>query len=157
MIRRPPRSTRTATLYPYTTRFRSARAAETLSYATYFGANDPLVQVDTWFMKEVEQKTNGAVKFDTFLGGAMLGGPDIYPGLSRGAVDMGMSVPAAFQSSDYVLSNVTLPYITDDSVAVTYAFNQLARTTPALAGDYTSEERRVGKVGLSTVTSRGSP
>src|SRR3546814_4226654 len=81
MIRRPPRSTRTATLYPYTTRFRSARAAETLSYATYFGANDPLVQVDTWFMKEVEQKTNGAVKFDTFLGGAMLGGPDIYPGL----------------------------------------------------------------------------
>src|SRR3546814_2806082 len=104
MIRRPPRSTRTATLYPYTTRFRSARAAETLSYATYFGANDPLVQVDTWFMKEVEQQTNGAVKFDTFLGGAMLGGPDIYPGLSRGAVDMGMSVPAAFQSSDYVLS-----------------------------------------------------
>src|SRR3546814_8752174 len=71
----------------------AARAAETLSCATYFGANAPLVQVDTWFMKEVEQKTNGAVKFDTFLGGAMLGGPDVYPAMSRGTVAMGMSVP----------------------------------------------------------------
>lgn len=117
----------------------AAHAVEKLSYATYFGANDPLVQVDTWFMKEVEARTKGAVKFDTYLGGAMLGGPDIYPGLSRGAVDMGMSVPAAFQSSDYVLSNVTLPYITDDSVAVTYAFNQLAQKSPALAGEYTKQ------------------
>src|SRR5690606_27968811 len=117
----------------------AARAAETLSYATYFGANDPLVQVDTWFMKEVEKRTNGAVKFETYLGGAMLGGPEIYPGLSRRAVDMGMSVPAAFQPSDYVLTNVTLPYVTDDSVAVTYAFNQLARKMPALEKEYTSQ------------------
>src|SRR3546814_19508558 len=73
----------------------------------------------------------------------MLGGPDIYPGLSRGAVDMGMSVPAAFQSSDYVLSNVTLPYITDDSVAVTYAFNQLARKAQALDGEYTKQKGKL--------------
>lgn len=117
----------------------AAQSAETLSYATYFGANDPLVQVDTWFMKEVEKRTNGAVKFDTYLGGAMLGGPEIYPGLSRRAVDMGMSVPAAFQPSDYVLSNVTLPYVTDDSVAVTYAFNQLVQKSPALQKEYTSQ------------------
>ncbi|WP_026381949.1 TRAP transporter substrate-binding protein DctP [Afifella pfennigii] len=118
------------------TLFGTAGAQETLSYATYFNANDPLVQVDTWFMGEVEKRTNGAVKFDTYMGGAMLGGPDIYPGLSRGAVDIGMSVPAAFQPADYVLSNVTLPYITDDSVAVTYAFNQLAKESDALAGEY---------------------
>src|SRR3546814_18276997 len=83
----------------------------------------------------------------------MLGGPDIYPGLSRGAVDMGMSVPAAFQSSDYVLSNVTLPYITDDSVAVTYAFNQLARKAPALAGEYTKQNvKLLYALGLSENT-----
>ncbi|MCW0234286.1 MAG: TRAP transporter substrate-binding protein DctP [Ferrovibrio sp.] len=117
----------------------TAHSAETLSYATYFGANDPLVQVDTWFMKEVEKRTNGAVKFDTFLGGAMFGGPEIYPGMSRRAVDMGMSVPAAFQPTDYVLSNVTLPYITDDSVAVTYAFNQLAQKSPALQKEYANQ------------------
>lgn len=115
-----------------------AEAQTTLSYATYFNANDPLVKVDTWFMSEVERRTKGEVTFETYLGGAMLGGPDIYPGLTRGAVDMGMSVPAAFQPTEYVLSNVTLPYITDDSVATTYAFNQLLGESKDLAQEYES-------------------
>src|SRR3546814_2538674 len=42
MIRRPPRSTRTDTLFPYTTLFRSKRAIELLRHeavmAEYFGA-----------------------------------------------------------------------------------------------------------------------
>jgi len=115
-----------------------AHAQTTLSYATYLNANDPLVQVDTWFMKEVEKRTDGKVKFDTYYGGAMLGGPDVYPGLSRGAVDMGMSVPAAFQPTEYVLSNVTLPYVTANSVATTNAFNTLLGESEALQKEYES-------------------
>lgn len=113
-----------------------ANAEVTLTYATYFNANDPLVQVDTWFMEEVTKRTNGEVKFDTYFGGAMLGGPDIYPGLTKGAVDVGMSVPAAFQQGDYILTNVTLPYITDNSVAVTYAFNELLKELEPLRQEY---------------------
>lgn len=117
----------------------SAVAQVNLTYATYFGVNDPLVQVDTWFMEEVEKRTGGEVTFETYYGGAMLGGPDIYPGLSRGAVDVGMSVPSAFQAGDYVLSNVTLPYITDDSVAVTYAFNELLEQSEPLQKEYADQ------------------
>lgn len=113
-----------------------AAAQEMLTYVTYFNSNDPLVQVDSWFMKEVEKRTGGAVKFETYLGGAMLGGPEIYPGLSRGAADIGMSVPAAFQPTDFVLTNVTLPYTADDSVAVTYAFNELYAKSDALQAEY---------------------
>lgn len=113
-----------------------AVAQTTISYATYFNANDPLVQVDQWFMDEVTERTGGNVVFEPYFGGAMLGGPDIYPGLSRGAVDMGMSVPAAFQQTDYVLTNVTLPYITDDSVATTFAFNALAAESEPLRQEY---------------------
>lgn len=113
-----------------------AQAQTVLSYATYFNANDPLVRVDMWFMEQVEERSNGEITFDQYLGGAMLGGPEIYPGLSRGAVDIGMSVPAAFQKDEYVLSNVTLPYVTVDSVATTYAFNQLAQEVPELAAEY---------------------
>jgi TRAP-type C4-dicarboxylate transport system substrate-binding protein len=116
-----------------------AMAQVTLTYATYFNSNDPLVQVDTWFMEEVEKRTNGNVTFDTYFSGTMLGGPDIYPGLTRGAIDVGMSVPAAFQPSEYVLSNVTLPYITDNSVAVTYAFNQLLQQSDALQKEYANQ------------------
>ncbi|MFU8864261.1 MAG: TRAP transporter substrate-binding protein DctP [Rhodobacterales bacterium] len=114
-------------------------AQVSLSYATYFPANDPLVQVDRWFMEQVEERTSGAIKFEQYLGGAMLGGPEIYPGLSRGAVDLGMSVPAAFQANEYILSNVTLPYVTNDSTAVTYAFNQLLQETPALVQEYENQ------------------
>lgn len=113
-----------------------AAAQTTITYATYFNANDPLVQVDQWFMDQVTERTGGNVTFETFFGGSMLGGPDIYPGLSRGAVDMGMSVPAAFQRDDYVLTNITLPYITDDSVATTFAFAKLAQESEALQREY---------------------
>lgn len=113
-----------------------AAAQTTITYATYFSANDPLVQVDRWFMDEVTERTGGNVTFETFYGGSMLGGPDIYPGLSRGAVGMGMSVPAAFQRDDYVLTNITLPYITDDSVATSFAFASLAQESDALQKEY---------------------
>lgn len=114
----------------------AAGAQTNVTYATYFNGSDPLVQVDLWFMDEVTKRTDGAVTFETYLGGAMLGGPDIYPGLSRGAVGMGMSVPAAFQPNDYVLTNVTLPYVTDDSVATSFAFNQLAAESEDLRQEY---------------------
>lgn len=114
----------------------TASAETTISYATYFNSNDPLVQMDRWFMDEVTKRTDGEVVFDTYFGGAMMGGPEIFPGLSRGAVDMGMSVPAAFQPDTYVLTNVTLPYISDDSVAVTYAFNELLVESEPLRQEY---------------------
>src|SRR3546814_495487 len=46
MIRRPPRSTRTDTLFPYTTLFRSlfAKLGETLR-AAHFGKGDPCVEL----------------------------------------------------------------------------------------------------------------
>lgn len=116
-----------------------AAAQTTISYATYFSANDPLVQVDQWFMDEVTERTDGNVVFETYFGGAMFGGPDIYPGLSRGAVGMGMSVPAAFQRTDYVLTNVILPYITDDSAATTIAFNELLEEHEALQEEYKNQ------------------
>lgn len=83
----------------------TASAETTISYATYFNSSDPLVKMDLWFMDEVAKRTDGEVVFETYLGGAMLGGPDIYPGLSRGAVDMGMSVPAAFEGWQTNLKN----------------------------------------------------
>lgn len=126
-----------ATLTSVFALFGSMAAAQTnISYATYFSATDPLVQVDRWFMDEVTERTDGNVVFETYFGGALLGGPDIYPGLSRGAVGMGMSVPAAFQRTDYVLTNVILPYITDDSAATTIAFNKLLSESEGLRQEY---------------------
>src|SRR3546814_118385 len=40
MIRRPPRSTRTDTLFPYTTLFRSLRRSDASSRQAYFGSGE---------------------------------------------------------------------------------------------------------------------
>src|SRR3546814_6605870 len=46
MIRRPPRSTRTDTLFPYTTLFRSPIVASSKLVGVIFGGLDPLVIVE---------------------------------------------------------------------------------------------------------------
>src|SRR3546814_5326783 len=50
MIRRPPRSNRTATLFPYTTLFRSPRATRANRHGLAPGG-----QIDLWHDKQVEQ------------------------------------------------------------------------------------------------------
>src|SRR3546814_18002295 len=46
MIRRPPRSTRTDTLFPYTTLFRSAQTQRTLPFSSMFMASGPTISAD---------------------------------------------------------------------------------------------------------------
>src|SRR3546814_2249657 len=55
MIRRPPRSTRTDTLFPYTTLFRSRRIARTLLYDY-----QPILDLITRMDKPVIAAVNGA-------------------------------------------------------------------------------------------------
>src|SRR3546814_4573000 len=45
MIRRPPRSSRTDTLFPYTTLFRSLRAAIARHYRDYYGLDVPMERI----------------------------------------------------------------------------------------------------------------
>src|SRR3546814_1795474 len=52
MIRRPPRSTRTDTLFPYTTLFRSAFLSDSAN--SYFGASPPRIR------EEPSRKRHGA-------------------------------------------------------------------------------------------------
>src|SRR3546814_13487203 len=59
MIRRPPRSTRTDTLFPYTTLFRSSHRA--LNESTYEWSDNPALHALTWALGRWEngQRTVG--------------------------------------------------------------------------------------------------
>jgi len=65
-------------------------AAEiTLSYANFPPAPTfPCVQMERW-AKEVETRTNGAVKVQTFPGGTLLAAKSIFDGVVSGAADIG--------------------------------------------------------------------
>src|SRR3546814_14039081 len=121
MIRRPPRSTRTDTLFPYTTRFRS------LLHRRLHGGGGFLRRLHHFF--------------DRFHGF------DLWR-LSSSSTSLasGKAAKAAFTTGS---SRIRAP------LSASFACRIWPR--PGRAAPSSSEERRVGKGGVSTVRSRWSP
>lgn len=105
----------------------AAQQARTLVYASYLSPAQTIVQVDDWFMEEVKKRTEGRITFETYYGGALLKGPEIYPGTGRGAADIGNSAPG-YNPNQFLSASVTLPFITDNVEAATKAYIDLYRT-----------------------------
>jgi TRAP-type C4-dicarboxylate transport system substrate-binding protein len=63
-----------------------------LTYSNFFPPTHVQSQLAESWIKEVEKRTNGAVKITYFPGGALLKGPEIYDGILKGVSDIGMSV-----------------------------------------------------------------
>src|SRR3546814_16670198 len=82
MIRRPPRSTRTDTLFPYTTLFRSLKIAE------IHPAGYPTVVAQENMGKKIEDATKGELKFRMFAGGVLGSEKEVFEQVQIGAVQM---------------------------------------------------------------------
>ncbi len=77
-----------------------------LSYANFPPAPTfPCVQMERW-KKEVEKRTNGAVKINTYPGGTLLGAKEMMDGVIAGTADIG-NLCQAYQPGRFVLSNAT--------------------------------------------------
>lgn len=63
-----------------------------LSYANLFPPTHIQSKLPESWCKEVEKRTNGAVKITYYPGGTLLKGPKIYPGIIDGIADAGTSV-----------------------------------------------------------------
>lgn len=121
----------------------TASAETKLVYAGYISERSIATTLDTWFMDQVEERSGGDIKFERYYGGSMMKAPDIYPGLSRGAVDFATATPQAYNPKSYPLSNVVLPWITEKADAVVYAFKDLYDTNPDLQNEFTSHGVRM--------------
>jgi TRAP-type C4-dicarboxylate transport system substrate-binding protein len=67
----------------------AASAPMTLTYANFPPASTfPCVQMERW-VKEVEKRTNGQVKINTFPGGTLLPAKNIFDGVIAGTADIG--------------------------------------------------------------------
>lgn len=80
-----------------------------LTYSNFFPPTHfNAILGDSW-AKEIEKRTNGKVKFTLFPGGALLKGPEIYDGVSRGVSDVGMSLFAYTAGRFPVMEALDLP------------------------------------------------
>src|SRR3546814_18531897 len=127
MIRRPPRSTRTDTLFPYTTLFRSVNIAGLIGLAS-FGLNN---LVDT---RSIIGAVGHAISLPIFDGGRLSAN---YRG-ARGEYD------AAVASYNEELLQA-LHRAADAATSLRALGPRVQRTDAALARQERSEERRVGK------------
>lgn len=107
----------------------------TLTYATYLPQTFTWVQVDDWYMDEVEARTNGKVTFEKFYGATLLKALDVMPGLSAGAADLGTGAPG-YNVDMLPLSSVMQPFVTSKADAAIRAFFELYQTQPAFTQEW---------------------
>ncbi|MEE8325987.1 MAG: TRAP transporter substrate-binding protein [candidate division NC10 bacterium] len=80
-----------------------------LTYAFFAPAHTfPGKQMEHW-VKEIEKRTDGLVKFQTFPGGTLLGARDMYDGVLRGVADIGLGSPSYDPGRFPLTSGVALP------------------------------------------------
>lgn len=109
----------------------------TLSYAFFApAASFPAVQMEEW-AEQVNERTNGKVEVDLFVGGTLLDSGDIYDGVSQGVVDIGLDSPA-YDSGRFPLSSViNLPIGLPDSTTASATFlDLLSEYEPEEFADY---------------------
>jgi TRAP-type C4-dicarboxylate transport system substrate-binding protein len=86
-----------------------AQAQIKLSYANFPPAPTfPCVQMERW-KTEIEKRTAGKVKVDTYPGGTLLHAKNMFDGVAAGTADIGCSCPSYFPGMFPVVEAVDLP------------------------------------------------
>lgn len=113
-----------------------AQAPIKLKVASNYPATSLFSRVQQHMLDDVTKRTNGRVTFEWYYGGVLLKASDVFPGVGRGAADIGFSVPAAFNPREYPISGVTLPFVTENVQAASLAFRDWYNTTEAVQKEY---------------------
>ncbi|MBF0229932.1 MAG: TRAP transporter substrate-binding protein [Desulfamplus sp.] len=103
----------------------TAKAADPvkLTYANFFPPVHVQSQLAESWCKEVEKRTNGAVKIDYYPGGTLAKAPQIYESVASGIADIGMTVLAYTRGRFPVMGAVDLPMGYTSGVVATKVAN----------------------------------
>ncbi|HLS17090.1 MAG TPA: TRAP transporter substrate-binding protein DctP [Paenalcaligenes sp.] len=113
-----------------------AQAQTKIKYGAYHTANETFIKEITQMMDTITERTDGEVVFEPYYAGSLLKAQDLYPGMSRGAVDMVTSAPQAFNTRDYPLTGVVLPFMSDNPLATTMAFQDWVDANPEVGEEF---------------------
>ncbi len=115
---------------PITGNQAAAQSKITLTYANFPPATTfPCVQMERW-AKEVEKRTNGKVKIQTFPGGTLLPAKNIFDGVITGSADIG-NFAMSYQPGRFPVSEaVDLPVGFTSAKAASLALFDLIEKYP---------------------------
>ena len=112
-----------------------AKAIE-LSYSIFFPPTHPQCKAAEDWAREVEKRTNNAVKINVYPGGTLTSANDCYDGVVKGISDLGMSCFAYTRGRFPVMEAVDLPLGYPTGKAATLTANEYyAQMKPAELDD----------------------
>jgi len=94
-----------------------------LSYSNFFPPSHIQAKLGESWAKEIEKRTHGKVKITYYPGGALLKGPKIFDGITKGITDIGMSVLAYSRGRFPALEAFDLPLGYPNGVVATRTIN----------------------------------
>lgn len=115
----------------------------TLTYASYFNADDAYGRSETWWAEEIERRTDGRVRFDMHFSGSLVAQDAMLPAIADGRVDLGAPVEA-FWPAELPLSQIaSLPFTTSNGEVQSLAFHELYENNEAFRAEFDQQNIEV--------------
>ena len=120
----------------------SVMAAATVANAQEFRLNwghylpnSPFVDVEKEFVKAVEERTDGRVKFNVVYSGGLGAGNELLTLVSRGAIDLGSIVPGYFADELLFSKALQIPFIFETTSEAIEVANYSYENLPVFANE----------------------
>ncbi|MGB3413257.1 MAG: TRAP transporter substrate-binding protein DctP [Microbacteriaceae bacterium] len=94
------------------------KAVINMQFSSYLGPTTPMGKGISWFISEVESRSNGAIKIEAFWEGALLAGPDTLNGVSTGLADIGYMTTSYNPAELPLTQSLSVPFVTDNVPAI---------------------------------------
>jgi len=105
------------------------------TYQSYATRGWAAVETDMWLLDEISKRSNGAIEFETYFGGSLLGAREIAPGTGQGVIQIG-NIPVQYNPDLLPLSDIVQPFITSRLDAASDAVHRLYKENAAFAKEY---------------------
>lgn len=99
----------------------------TFSYSIFFPPTHVQCQTAQAWAQEVEKRSNGRIKINTFPGGTLTAAPQCYDGVVNGLSDIGMSCFAYTRGRFPLLEGIDLPLGYPSGMAATRAAHEMVK------------------------------
>jgi TRAP-type C4-dicarboxylate transport system substrate-binding protein len=103
---------------------------KTLRFAYFSGEKTSFGQLWTFWMDEVEKRSNGSIKFERFWDASLLKAPEMADGLRDGRVDVAQVTPPFYPGKFPVTSVTELPFVSENVPAGAQAISEMAAEGP---------------------------
>lgn len=114
-----------------------------LQMASFLSPSTAQGQAISWWIDELEKRTQGRVKVETFWDASLLGAQEVRDGVRDGRVELG-NVSYAYTPSDFPLTSIVeVPFLGDNIGAQMEALNSLYANDEAFRSEWEKQGLKV--------------